>query len=103
MNTLTLLSLSPKNESGGNGMLSVVMQISISIGIGMAMAILSYFERFYGVEIALDPSCIPSESIIRAFHGTFIMVGAFALLAATIFLWTPRNVVSKPKADLAPE
>jgi len=75
MNTVTLVGLSNQDASSGNGLLSVVVQLSMSLGVASAGALLGGFT-------------VPGaggEPVLRAFHLTFLCVGGMSMLAATLF------------------
>ena len=75
MNTVTLVGLSNQDASSGNGLLSVVVQLSMSLGVASAGALLGGFT-------------VPSaggEPVLRAFQLTFLCVGGMSMLAATLF------------------
>lgn len=75
MNTVTLVGLSNQNASSGNSLLSVVVQLSMSLGVASAGALLGGFT-------------VPGadgEAVLRAFHLTFLCIGAMSMLAATLF------------------
>ncbi|HEY1393867.1 MAG TPA: multidrug transporter subunit MdtD [Methylibium sp.] len=77
MNTLTLRDLDERSASGGNSLLSVVMQLSMSLGVAAAAALLAAFggrEQLGG-----------SEAVVDTFHATYICVGILSALAAFIF------------------
>lgn len=78
MNTLTLGDLGPAEASGGNGLLSVVMQLAMSLGVAAAAALLAAFG---GSGVAPG-----SEAVLRAFHATFLCIGALSATSALIFL-----------------
>ncbi|MCL2349138.1 MAG: DHA2 family efflux MFS transporter permease subunit [Planctomycetaceae bacterium] len=84
MNTLVLLSLPREEESPGNSMLSVVIQVSLSLGIATAAAILGSYESFFGIELTA-----PKHEILKVFHATYLTVGLIGIAATSIFLWTP--------------
>jgi len=75
MNTVTLVGLSNQDASSGNGLLSVVVQLSMSLGVASAGALLGGFT-------------VPGaggEPVLRAFQLTFLCVGGMSMLAATLF------------------
>ncbi|WP_255989872.1 multidrug transporter subunit MdtD [Chitinolyticbacter albus] len=78
MNTLTLGDLGPDTASSGNGLLSVIMQLSMSLGVAAAAALLAGFSD-HG--IAPNP-----DKVLGAFQATYICVGVLSMLAALIFL-----------------
>lgn len=75
MNTVTLVGLSYQDASSGNGLLSVVVQLSMSLGVASAGALLGGFT-------------VPGadgEAVLRAFQLTFLCIGGMSMLAATLF------------------
>jgi EmrB/QacA subfamily drug resistance transporter len=78
MNTLTLGDLDRANASGGNSLLSVVMQLSMGLGVAAAGALLAAF--------AGPGAHANGAPVMRAFHATYISVGLLSVLAAAIFL-----------------
>jgi len=83
MNTLTLGDLGPDTASGGNSLLSVVMQLSMSLGVAVAAALLSVFS---GVTFNAG-----GDAVLGSFHATFVGVGLISVLAACIFLQLGRR------------
>lgn len=82
MNTLTLIDLPEKYESDGNGLLSVVMQISTSFGVAFGAMLLRLYTPPRS-EAALHP--------LDVFHFAYLVVGVSAVLASLIFAFTPKN------------
>jgi EmrB/QacA subfamily drug resistance transporter len=81
MNTLTLGDLDDVRASGGNSLLSVVMQLSMSLGVAAAGALLAAF--------AVPPPAGPE--LMHTFHATYLCMGALSALAAGIFLQLGRR------------
>jgi len=81
MNTLTLQDLSPEFASSGNGLLSVVMQLSMSLGVATSSALLLLFSGGVGV----GPGHQAGAALMPAFRGTYLAIGVMAALAAFIF------------------
>ncbi|TBU89786.1 multidrug transporter subunit MdtD [Stutzerimonas kirkiae] len=75
MNTITLIGLSNEQASAGNGLLSVVIQLSMSLGVAAASALLNGFN---------DPGA--GGDSLRAFQLTFVCVGGMTMLAAALFM-----------------
>ncbi|MGB4467791.1 MAG: multidrug transporter subunit MdtD [Azovibrio sp.] len=71
MNTITLIDLSDTEASSGNGLLSVVVQLSMSLGVAIAAALLGGFTM--------------EADVLQAFRLTFLCVGAITVLAAALF------------------
>lgn len=80
MNTLSLGDLDATNASGGNSLLSVVMQLSMSLGVGAGGALLALFAARNGGRLGVD-----HEAALADFHATFVCVGVLTAIAATIF------------------
>ena len=78
MNTVTLIDLDDASASSGNGLLSVVAQLSLSLGVACAGALLGGFTTAGSAEGV--------ESTLGAFQLTFLSIGLMAMLAAAIFL-----------------
>ena len=81
MNTLTLGDLDDVRASGGNSLLSVVMQLSMSLGVAAAGALLAAF--------ALPTP--PGPDLMHTFHATYLCMGALSALAAAIFFQLGRG------------
>lgn len=81
MNTLTLGDLDDVRASGGNSLLSVVMQLSMSLGVAAAGALLAAF--------AVPPPAGPE--LMHTFHATYLCMGALSALAAGIFFQLGRS------------
>lgn len=77
MNTVTLIDVPDSDASSGNGLLSVVVQLSISMGIATGAALLSGFS--------LDNQAA-AEGVLSAFQSTYLCIGLLTILAAGIFL-----------------
>lgn len=91
MNTLTLVDLPKNDASGGNSLLSVVMQLSISLGIGIAALLLELFRP--------AGSTAANPQLASTFHYTFLIVGSFSVLSSLIFMRIDRD---KGKLDTTP-
>ncbi len=91
MNTLSLLSLPREEESSGNGLLSVVIQVSLSLGIAFAAMVLGLYGNIFGIPVS-SMSHATSEQVVRVFHATFITVGLVGIAASSIFFWTPKSI-----------
>jgi EmrB/QacA subfamily drug resistance transporter len=77
MNTITLLDLSEEQASGGNSLLSVIMQLSLSMGVAVAAAILGEFSGIHSTVVTGD--------VAGAFRYTYLCLGAMAAFSALIF------------------
>ncbi|MGC3964310.1 MAG: multidrug transporter subunit MdtD [Rhodocyclaceae bacterium] len=75
MNTVALQDLPAADASGGNTLLSVVMQLAISMGVGASAALLNGFV-----------SVFETGDIVSSFQATFCTVGLMGMVAAAIFL-----------------
>jgi MFS family permease len=83
MNTLTLGDLDDVRASGGNSLLSVVMQLSMGLGVAAAGALLAGFA---------STASVPStDELIHTFHATYLCMGALSALAAGIFFQLHRR------------
>jgi hypothetical protein len=82
MNTITLGDLDDARASGGNSLLSVVMQLSMSLGVAAAGALLAAFAA---------PVAQGGSGLLHTFHATYICVGALSALAAGIFFQLGRR------------
>ena len=86
MNTLTLQDLSPTLASSGNGLLSVVMQLSMSLGVAIAASLLGLFSA--GTSAG---SLVAEGQWLAGFHLTYLCVGLLSMLAALIFAQLARD------------
>ncbi|MDH1839341.1 multidrug transporter subunit MdtD [Aeromonas caviae] len=82
MNTLTLQDLSSEHASSGNGLLSVVMQLSMSLGVAIAASLLGLFSIGQPEE---------SGRWLEGFHLTYLCIGLMSMLAALIFAQLARE------------
>ncbi|MCL2872935.1 MAG: multidrug transporter subunit MdtD [Betaproteobacteria bacterium] len=76
MNSLTLQDLGTEVVSSGNSLFSVIMQLSMSFGIAVSSVFLNLFSQ---------------DGVERAFHLTYLLVGALTLCASMIFLQVRRE------------
>jgi len=83
MNTLTLQDLSAEHASSGNGLLSVVMQLSMSLGVAIAASLLGLFSAGLPAQ--------DSERWLGGFHLTYLCIGLMSMLAALIFAQLARK------------
>ena len=83
MNALTLIDLDSETAASGNGLLSVVMQLSISLGVASAAAVLGAFVDLRDLP---DPA-----AILAAFRKTYLCVGLMAAFATGIFMQLQRE------------
>src|SRR6185437_271487 len=77
MNTLTLKDLSQENASSGNSLLAMVQMLSMSFGVAAAAALLTTFTTML--------QAVQPRELLRAFHLTFLCVGAITMAATWIF------------------
>lgn len=90
MNTLTMKDLEKKLSSDGNTMFSMVQMVAMSFSVAAAASLLSTFFTMY--------------ERTKAFHLTFICMGAVTCTSAWIFSQLGKNEKQEqPKAALAPE
>lgn len=83
MNTLTLKDLPDALASGGNSMLSMVMQLSMSIGVTVAGLLLGAFGH---QQLAPDSAAVHS-----VFLYTWISMAAIVALPALVFARVPKD------------
>jgi len=83
MNTLTLKDLPDALASGGNSLLSMVMQLAMSIGVSIAGLLLGMFGHPQGVS---DPGVLH-----HIFIYTYSCMAVIIALPALIFLWVPAD------------
>lgn len=83
MNTLTLKDLPDALASGGNSMLSMVMQLSMSIGVTVAGLLLGTFGH---QQLAPDSAVVHS-----VFLYTWISMAAIVALPALVFARVPKD------------
>lgn len=83
MNTLTLKDLPDELASGGNSLLSMVMQLSMSIGVSIAGLLLGMFGHPQGVS---DPSMLH-----HIFIYTYSCMAVIIALPALVFLRVPTD------------
>jgi EmrB/QacA subfamily drug resistance transporter len=77
MNTLTLKDLTPELASSGNSLLSMVQMGAMSFGVAAAAALLASFTQLL--------EAVHPESVMRAFHATFLTLGLVTTASAWIF------------------
>jgi EmrB/QacA subfamily drug resistance transporter len=88
MNTITLGDLDDTRASGGNSLLSVVMQLSMSLGVAAAGALLAAFATPIVIPIASD---VGPSNLLHTFHATYLCMGLLSALAAGIFFQLGRR------------
>jgi len=86
MNTITLGDLDDVRASGGNSLLSVVMQLSMSLGVAAAGALLAAFAV-----TTVPPVAARSAELLHTFHATYLCMGVLSALAAGIFFQLGRR------------
>jgi DHA2 family multidrug resistance protein-like MFS transporter len=83
MNTLTLKDLPDDLASGGNSMLSMVMQLSMSIGVTVAGMLLGMYGHHH-----LTPD---SGVVHTVFLYTYLSMAVIIALPALVFARVPRD------------
>ncbi|WP_058914351.1 MFS transporter [Entomohabitans teleogrylli] len=83
MNTLTLKDLPDNLASGGNSMLSMVMQLSMSIGVTIAGLLLGLYGHN---QLAASP-----EQVHSVFLYTYLSMALIIALPALVFAWVPDD------------
>ncbi|WP_159567520.1 multidrug transporter subunit MdtD [Budvicia diplopodorum] len=83
MNTLTLKDLPDEFASGGNSLLSMVMQLSMSLGVSTAGILLGVFSQ-HQVNTG-------SHEIQMAFLYTYMCVGLLMVIPTLIFARVPKD------------
>ncbi|PHI30786.1 multidrug transporter subunit MdtD [Budvicia aquatica] len=83
MNTLTLKDLPDEFASGGNSLLSMVMQLSMSLGVSTAGILLGLFSQQH--------VSTGSSEIQTAFLYTYFCVGLVMLIPTFIFARVPKD------------
>jgi EmrB/QacA subfamily drug resistance transporter len=78
MNTVALIDLDENNASGGNSLLSVVVQLSMSFGVASAAALLGGFSAGSTLHGGL--------SVLAAFQATYLCVGLLSMIGALLFM-----------------
>ncbi len=84
MNTLALIGLPDQAASSGNSLLSVVMQLSMSLGVAVAASFMATFLPAGAVRAA-------GPELAAAFRYTYWCMGSINVIAALIFLFTPKG------------
>lgn len=90
MNTLTLIDLPDSYASGGNSLLSVVMQLSVALSIAFASLTL---------DISGGRGNSAPAALQHAFQMTFITIGCVCALSALVFARVDRRKGRAPQAD----
>lgn len=80
MNTLALIDLPKKYSNDGNALLSVIIQVGLVLGMSCGASTVSILEEMY-----------PHKNILNIFHDSFILLGAFTMLSAISFMFTPKD------------
>ena len=93
VNTLSLIDLPDSMISGGNGILSVVMQVSMAMGVALAAFLL---DKTAGLEIARNAA---EQKLIFTFHSTYIIISIISVLSVLIFIFIPKDAGSRIKED----
>ncbi len=85
MNSATLIELPDHQTTGGNGLLSVTMQISNSCGVAVAAALLDGFMTQFGASPTRD-------QMIGVFEQTFFWIGILGVVTSIIFSQLPSGL-----------
>ncbi len=89
LTALTLIELPPEHLSGGNSLLSVVMQVAYSIGVGVGGFSLAMFAGI------LDIS--DKANYLPVFHYTYLLIAALTFVPVVFYCFLPRRVpIPKP-------
>ncbi|SUB82449.1 Putative multidrug resistance protein MdtD [Pragia fontium] len=83
MNTLTLKDLPDELASGGNSLLSMVMQLSMSLGVSIAGILLGVFS--------VHQINVGSTDIQMAFLYTYLCIGLLMLIPTLVFARVPKD------------
>jgi len=86
MNTLTLKDLPDTLASGGNSLLSMVMQLSMSLGVTTAGILLGLF-------VAAHAPSSGSANVQGVFIATYLCMAVVIALPALVFLRVPPDTV----------
>jgi EmrB/QacA subfamily drug resistance transporter len=79
MNSLALKDLGPERASSGNTLFSMVQMLGMSFAVAISAVILRIFMERFHVQVN-------QAELSRAFHFTFICMGAITCFSATIFM-----------------
>jgi EmrB/QacA subfamily drug resistance transporter len=91
VNTLTLIDLPDNMISGGNTLLSVVMQVSMAMGVAVAAFLLAAAEDFQ------QSRNFHAGNLLFTFHATYIIISIISLISSALFIFTPKDAGSKIK------
>ncbi len=96
MNTLTVKDLGQRFASSGNSLLSMVQMVSMSFGVAAAAALLTTFTTMLAAEGPIQ--------VLRAFHLTYLCVGAITMAATWIFSQLSSEIRGRGEraVDMAP-
>jgi EmrB/QacA subfamily drug resistance transporter len=83
MNSLTLKDLETTGTSSGNSLFSMVQMLAMSFGVAIAGALVTTFNQSFGAT---------HESSLKAFHATFLCMGAVTCVSTWIFAQLSSNV-----------
>lgn len=75
MNTVTLIDLPPDMASGGNSLLSAIVQLAMGMGVALAAALLDFFT-------------LAGQEPLPAFQRAYLILGGASAVSAFIFLQT---------------
>lgn len=82
MNTISLSDLNNETASSGNSLLLVMQQLSMSLGISVGAYLLARFS---------NSTWIQTDTIMEAFHLTFISLGCITAISSLLFLRLKNN------------
>jgi MFS family permease len=91
VNTLSLIDLPDSMISGGNTLLSVVMQASMAMGVALAAFLLAAVSDFQ------EARNFRAHELLFTFHLTYLIIGIISVLCCIIFLFIPEDAGSKVK------
>jgi len=95
MNSLTLSDLRDDNASSGNTLFSMVQMLALSFSVAFCAVALKTLHEYFK---AIQPQNT-INTMITAFHGTFICMGAITCCSAAIFFQLASDVKLKKKPE----
>ncbi len=84
LTALTLIDLPPEHLSGGNGLLSVVMQVAFSIGIGVGGFLLAIFSEMFHVTKE-------SGDVMPVFHYAYVVIAILTFVPVIFYYFLPHG------------
>jgi len=91
VNALTLIDLPDNMISGGNALLSVVMQVSMAMGVAVAALLLA------AVGDLQETKNFHAGNILFTFHSTYIIIGVISFISSIVFFFIQKDAGSKIK------